>query len=50
MIRAVICDDETASLAIIRYLIESEGLPIEIVGTLLTDKADWSLFREKSLI
>lgn len=33
MIRAVICDDETASLAIIRYLIESEGLPIDIVGT-----------------
>ena len=33
MIRAVICDDETASLVIIRYLIESEGLPVEIAGT-----------------
>lgn len=33
MIRTVICDDETASLGIIRYLIESEGLPVDIVGT-----------------
>lgn len=33
MIRAVICDDEKAALDIIRYFIESEGLPIEIVGT-----------------
>lgn len=33
MVRAVICDDETASLTIIQYLIESEKLPIEIVGT-----------------
>lgn len=33
MIRAVICDDETASFTIIRYLIEREKLPIEIVGT-----------------
>lgn len=50
MIRAIICDDETASLNIVRYLIENEGLPIEIVGTatngrktlelLLTEKPD----------
>lgn len=33
MIRAVICDDETAAQRIIRYFIESEGLPIQITGT-----------------
>jgi YesN/AraC family two-component response regulator len=33
MVRAVICDDETASLTIIQYLIKSENLPIDIVGT-----------------
>ncbi|BAK98833.1 putative two-component response regulator [Oscillibacter valericigenes Sjm18-20] len=33
MIRAVICDDETAAQRIISYFIESEGLPIQITGT-----------------
>lgn len=33
MLRAVICDDEKAALTIIRFLIEKEKLPIEIVGT-----------------
>ena len=33
MIRAIICDDETATQKIISYYIRSEGLPIEIVGT-----------------
>ena len=33
MIRAVICDDEKAALNIIRHFIETEKLPIQIVGT-----------------
>lgn len=33
MIRAVICDDESAVQRIISYFIESEGLPIQITGT-----------------
>lgn len=38
MVRAVICDDETASLAIIEYLIGQEKLPVEIVGTAVNGK------------
>lgn len=33
MIRTVICDDEEATVNIIRYYIESKNFPIEIVGT-----------------
>lgn len=33
MIRAVLCDDEKAALIIIRHLIDSQHLPIRIVGT-----------------
>ena len=47
MIRAVICDDETASLAIIKYLIESEGLPIQIVGTALNGQSALELIRRE---
>ena len=47
MIRAVICDDETASLAIIRYLIESEGLPIEIVGTASNGQSGLELIQKE---
>ena len=33
MIRTVICDDEAATVNIIRYYIESKNFPIEIIGT-----------------
>ena len=33
MIRAVICDDEAATVNIIRYYIESKNFPLEIIGT-----------------
>lgn len=33
MVRTVICDDEKAALNIIQYFIESENLPIEVIGT-----------------
>lgn len=47
MVRAVICDDETASLTIIRYLIESEKLPIEIVGTATNGQGALELIRRE---
>ena len=47
MIRAVICDDEKASLAIIRSLIESEGLPIEIVGTASNGQSGLELIQKE---
>lgn len=33
MIRAIICDDERAALILIKHLIDSQHLPIEITGT-----------------
>ena len=33
VIRAVICDDEAATVNIIRYYIESKNFPLEIIGT-----------------
>lgn len=48
MVRAVICDDEQAAYGIIRYFIESENLPIEIVGTAENGKTALDLIeREK---
>ncbi|MDO4275580.1 MAG: response regulator [Eubacteriales bacterium] len=47
MVRAVICDDETASLTIIRYLIESEKLPIDIVGTASNGQSALELIRRE---
>lgn len=47
MVRAVICDDENASLTIIRYLIESEELPIEIVGTASNGQSALELIRRE---
>lgn len=48
MIRAVICDDEAAAQKIIGYLIEAEGLPIEIVGVASTGDSALALIeREK---
>ncbi|MEG0779587.1 MAG: response regulator [Oscillospiraceae bacterium] len=47
MIRAVICDDETAAQTIIRYFIKSEGLPIEIVGTASNGQSALELIRQE---
>lgn len=47
MVRAVICDDESASLTIIRYLIESEKLPIDIVGTASNGQSALALIRKE---
>ncbi len=47
MIRAVICDDEMASHSIIRYLIENEGLPIEIVGTAVNGQSSLELIQRE---
>lgn len=47
MVRAVICDDETASLTIIKYLIESEKLPIEIVGMASNGQSALELIRRE---
>lgn len=33
MIRAVICDDESDAISILQYFIQSENMPIQIVGT-----------------
>ena len=49
MIRAVICDDEAASLVIIRYLIESESLPVEIVGTASNGQEALDLIRKEDI-
>lgn len=45
MIRAVICDDEKASLNIIRHFIEAEKLPIQIVGTAENGRDAWNLIQ-----
>lgn len=47
MIRAVICDDERAALNIIKYFIESENLPIEIVGMAEDGKAALDMIRRE---
>lgn len=47
MVNAVICDDETASLTIIKYLIKSENLPIDIVGTASNGLSALELIRNK---
>lgn len=47
MIRAVVCDDETASLTIIQYLIETENLPVEIVGTAINGEKSFALIQEE---
>ena len=47
MIRAIICDDETAAQKIISYLIEADGLPIEIVGTATNGKNSLDLIRQE---
>lgn len=48
MIRAVVCDDEKAVLVIIRYFLETEKLPIQIVGTAENGRDAWNLIqREK---
>lgn len=45
MIRAVICDDEKASLNIIRHFIENEHLPVRIVGTAENGRDAWNLIQ-----
>lgn len=47
MIRAVICDDEKAAGNIIRYFIEEEKLPIEIVGMAVNGREALSLIRRE---
>ncbi len=47
MIRAVICDDETAAQKIISYFIESEGLPIQIVGTASDGDSSFRLIQKE---
>lgn len=47
MIRAVICDDETASLTIIQYMIKNENLPVEIVGTATNGQRALELIRKE---
>ncbi len=48
MLRAVICDDERASLNIIRHFVELENLPIQIVGTAENGRDAYQLIeREK---
>ena len=46
MIRAVICDDETAALKIITYCIRNMGLPIEIAGTATSGREALKLIEE----
>lgn len=47
MIRAVICDDETAAMKIITYCIENQGLPIEIVGTAVNGREAMKLIQKE---
>lgn len=46
MIRTVICDDEAATVNIIRYYIESKNFPVEIVGTAENGTAALQLIQE----
>lgn len=48
MVRAMIVDDEPASAVIIRYLIESGNLPIEIVGEATDGRKALETIRELS--
>lgn len=47
MIRAVICDDEKAALNIIRHFLDSQKLPIEIIGTAENGADAWKLIEKE---
>lgn len=47
MIRTVICDDEEATVNIIRYYIESKSFPLEIVGTAANGREALSLIQKE---